>query len=99
MLYVREFGYPSPVTLKYVIIVTRDVSFINICSLAVRSVANRLALFSPCWQSIFVVLESPVHVVCVHDAASEILDLMSNSVFAFTVRPKARLSPYVVLYE
>ena len=42
VLYVREFGHPNPVTMKYVIIVTRDVSFINISSFATRIVANRL---------------------------------------------------------
>ena len=38
-------GHPSPVTIKYVIMGTRDVSFINISSLSLRSVANRVLFF------------------------------------------------------
>jgi len=45
LLYVREFGNPNPVTIKYVIMVTRGVSFISISSRAIRIMANRLVHF------------------------------------------------------
>ena len=65
MLCVREFGHPIPVTIQYVFIVTRDVSFISISSLAIRIVANRLVhIFKPTGK-VFLSFSQALSMLCV----------------------------------